>query len=391
MSSSHNFYLVALSIAVAIQASYVGLSLALRIPGAFALNRRLLIAGSAITLAVGIWSMHFIGMLSMGMAADVDYLVLPTLISFLVCVLVTGIAIYLASLRSLNLLGIAAVVMGLGITTMHYVGMIALHSSARLSYDPAYVIGSFVIAVTASGLAIWLAFMAERRPPLLVCAVFLGCAVSGMHYTAMVGTSFDFSFAEPVTPTSFMSSDTLAVIVSFVAFAISGVFMLTLIPMGSDREKGEPRDGEGGEGGDDFHDADTEHSESEMQRADAAVSANLLPIEKNGDRLHIAPDQVVSVHANAHYTYVFNGRDDLFCSLSITEVSRRLPKPPFYRTHRSHIVNLAHAGRMKKSGDAAVVELESQVRRTVPISRARVAELRQQLAAFKARGPSETA
>jgi DNA-binding LytR/AlgR family response regulator len=169
------------------------------------------------------------------------------------------------------------------------------------------------------------------------------------------------------------------------------VFMLTLIPMGSDREKGEPRDGEGGEGGDDFHDADTEHSESEMQRADAAVSANLLPIEKNGDRLHIAPDQVVSVHANAHYTYVFNGRDDLFCSLSITEVSRRLPKPPFYRTHRSHIVNLAHAGRMKKSGDAAVVELESQVRRTVPISRARVAELRQQLAAFKARGPSETA
>ncbi|MBV6651663.1 MAG: LytTR family transcriptional regulator, partial [Hoeflea sp.] len=66
MSSSHNFYLVALSIAVAIQASYVGLSLALRIPGAFALNRRLPIAGSAITLAVGIWSMHFIGMLSMG-------------------------------------------------------------------------------------------------------------------------------------------------------------------------------------------------------------------------------------------------------------------------------------------------------------------------------------
>ncbi|MCO6411039.1 MHYT domain-containing protein [Hoeflea alexandrii] len=383
MSSSHNHYLIALSVLVAIQASYVGLSLALRIPGAFALNRRLLIAGSAITLAVGIWSMHFIGMLSMGMASDVDYLVLPTLVSFLLCVLVTGIAIYLASLRSLNLLGIAAVVMGLGITTMHYVGMIALHSSARLSYDPVYVVGSFVIAVTASGLAIWLAFMAERRPPLFVCAIFLGCAVSGMHYTAMEGTSFDFSFAEPVTATSFMSSDTLAVIVSFVAFAISGVFMLTLVPKGSSREHGEQRRRGGEEVADDFHELETEESGDETAVAGMQASANLLPIEKNGDRFHIAAAEVISVHANAHYTYVFNGRDDLFCSLSITEVSRRLPKPPFYRTHRSHIVNLAHAGRMKKSGDAAVVELESQVRRTVPISRARVGELRQQLAEFQ--------
>ncbi len=92
-SHHHNLYLVALSIVVAIQASYVGLNLALRISGAFALNRRLLIAASAITLAVGIWSMHFIGMLSMGMASQVDYLVLPTLLSLLLCVLVTGIAV----------------------------------------------------------------------------------------------------------------------------------------------------------------------------------------------------------------------------------------------------------------------------------------------------------
>ena len=230
MAMHHNLYLVALSIIVAIQASYVGLYLALRIPGAFALNRRFLIAASAMTLAVGIWGMHFIGMLSMGMAADVDYLVLPTLLSFLLCVLVTGIAIFMASLRSPHLLAIAAGVMGLGIATMHYVGMIALNSSARMTYDPAYVVVSFVIAVTASGLALWLAFSAERRPPLFLCATFLGCAVSGMHYTAMEGTTFDFSLAAQSSSTSFMSSDTLAVIVSVVAFAISGIFMLTLVP-----------------------------------------------------------------------------------------------------------------------------------------------------------------
>ncbi|WP_275749219.1 MHYT domain-containing protein [Hoeflea sp. YIM 152468] len=392
MIMHHNLYLIALSIIVAIQASYVGLNLALRIPGAFALNRRALIAASAITLSVGIWSMHFIGMLSMDMAADVDYLVLPTLLSLLLCVLVTGIAVYLASLRSRHLLIFAAGVMGLGIATMHYVGMIALNSSARMTYDPVYVVGSFAIAVTASGLALWLAFSAERRPPLFLCATFLGCAVSGMHYSAMEGTSFDFSFAAQGAPTSFMSSDTLAVIVSVVAFAISGIFMLTLVPkrMANTRNHAGLKAGE--DNTDDFNDAVLDHTKGLARPVDATASAtadmvsdNLLPIEKNGNRFHIAASEVISVHANAHYTYVFNGRDDLFCTLSISDIFERLPKPEFYRTHRSYIVNLAHVDRVKKSGDAAIAELNSPVRRTVPISRARVADLRQQLAAYQTR------
>lgn len=390
MASHHNLYLIALSILVAIQASYVGLNLALRIPGAFALNRRLLIAASAMTLAVGIWGMHFIGMLSMGMAADVDYLVLPTLLSFLLCVLVTGVAIFLASLRSPHLLAIAAAVMGIGITTMHYVGMIALHSSARLSYDPVYVIVSFVIAVTASGLALWLAFSADRRPPLFLCAVFLGCAVSGMHYTAMEGTRFDFALASPLTSTSFISSDTLALIVSIVAFAVSGIFMLTLIPKQRRLDPDEPGHSGEEERADEFganrvQGSTRDNSTASVKTAAQAESLStiLLPIEKNGNRFHIAASEVVSVHANAHYSYIFNGRDDLFCSLSISEIFERLPKPPFYRTHRSYIVNLDRVGRVKKSGDAAIAELESPVRRTVPISRARVGELRQELASYQ--------
>jgi NO-binding membrane sensor protein with MHYT domain len=390
MAMHHNFYLVALSVIVAIQASYVGLYLALRISGAFALNRRLLIAASAMTLAVGIWGMHFIGMLSMGMAAEVDYLVLPTLLSFLLCVLVTGIAIFMASLRSPHLLTIAAGVMGLGIATMHYVGMIALNSSARMTYEPAYVVISFVIAVTVSGLALWLAFSADRRPPLFLCATFLGCAVSGMHYTAMEGTTFDFSLAAQSPSTSFMSSDTLAVIVSVVAFAISGIFMLTLVPKRLAESKDHADSKTGEDNADDFTDAVPDRSADAIANTLInGVSANLLPIEKNGNRFHIAASEVISVHANAHYTYVFNGRDDLFCTLSITEIFERLPKPVFYRTHRSYIVNLAHVGQVKKSGDAAVAELNSPVRRTVPISRARVADLRQELAAHQSRQHSD--
>jgi len=390
MVAHHNLYLIALSVIVAIQASYVGLNLAIQIPGAFALNRRLLIAASAITLAVGIWSMHFIGMLSMSMTSQIDYLVLPTLLSFLLCVLVTGIAIYLASLRSPRLLAIAAGVMGVGITIMHYVGMIALRSSARLTYDPVYVVVSFLIAVTASGLALWLAFSAERRPPLFLCATFLGCAVSGMHYSAMEGTSFDFALASQLASTSFISSDTLAVIVSIVAFAVSGIFMLTLVPkrMGLNPDdpgdKSEDEFSENGlEGGHEEKAGATPEAALETAGLADALSTILLPIERNGNRFHIAASEVISVHANAHYTYVFNGRDDLFCSLSISEIYELLPKPPFYRTHRSYIVNLEHVGRVKKSGDAAVAELDSPVRRTVPISRARVADLRQELTAYQ--------
>ncbi len=229
-SFSYSPILVVLSVVVAIQAGYVGLSLALLIPGAFANRRRLLIAGSAVTLAVGIWSMHFIGMLAITASVAIDYAIVPTLLSFLICGLVTGVAIYLASLRSQRLLVVAAVLMGMGITTMHYVGMTAVHSVFHLTHDPAYALASIAIAIAASGLALWLAFSADRRPPLFLCAVVLGCAVSGMHYMAMAGTTLDLATTELSDTKSLISGDILAAIVSVLACSISAVFMLALIP-----------------------------------------------------------------------------------------------------------------------------------------------------------------
>lgn len=395
-SFTYSPILVALSVLVAIQASYVGISLALLIPGAFANRRRLLIAGSAATLAVGIWSMHFIGMLAVTASVEIDYAVLPTLLSFFVSVLVTGIAIYLASLRSQRLLILAAFAMGLGITGMHYVGMIAIHSVVHVNHDPRYVLASVTIAIAASGLALWLAFSAERRPPLFLCAAVLGCAVSGMHYMAMAGMSLHLpghlSETHDVVAKSVISSDMLAIIVSVVACTISAVFMLALIPS-------EPQDGTGDavwntahasvSGGmdpaaGDEYTGDAHHAG--MVAID--MESALLPVERNGARFHIAPDEIASVHSNAHYTYVFNGRDDLFCPLSISEIASRLGKSRFFRTHRSYIVNLDFVLRVKKSGDAGVAELDTPVRRTVPVSRARLTALRQELASHQAATPT---
>ena len=96
MMIPHEPWLVALSVAIAIQGSFVGLSLARGLDSAEGLRRRLAIAGSAITLATGVWSMHFVAMLAANFPSAVDYLVLPTLISFLICVIVVGVGVYAA-------------------------------------------------------------------------------------------------------------------------------------------------------------------------------------------------------------------------------------------------------------------------------------------------------
>ena len=110
---------------------------------------------------------------------------------------------------------------------------------------------------------------------------------------------------------------------------------------------------------------------------------NLLPIEKKGRRRQIAASEVFCVRANGRTTYLFNGRDDLFCPLSISEIEARLPPQVFFRCHRSYIVNLAHVSGVKKVGEAGVVELDSPLRRAAPICHGRVAALREDLAAFR--------
>src|ERR1700742_2043243 len=120
--------LVLLSIVMAIQGAFVGLSLAGQIGDAAGMRRRLLLAGAAFSLAVAVWTMHFVGMLAARLPFPVDYLVFPTLLSFLVCVIVVGIEVCAASagVRTPVRLAAAATFMGGGIALMHYIGMSAL-------------------------------------------------------------------------------------------------------------------------------------------------------------------------------------------------------------------------------------------------------------------------
>jgi NO-binding membrane sensor protein with MHYT domain len=383
MPVTHEPWLVALSLVVAIQGAYVGLSLAVQVADAVGVRRRLLLAGAAFSLAIAIWAMHFVGMLAARLMFPVDYLVLPTLLSFLICVIVVGAAVLTASagpLTPLRLIASAAL-MGGGIFTMHYIGMTALHASAHMSHAPTYVAASLVVAICASGLALWLAAARDRRPPLILSATTFGVAISGMHYTAMAGLTV-FPHAGLSTSAPALSSDLLAIVVAVVAFLVSGVFLLLLVPdrrlaAGAPEAAFPPprlpgRDPAMIEGS--SHDDLGQGTYAPLGGAGAPRRriARRLPVERDGMTRSVAVDDIVAVHANAHYTYIFTGSAKLFCPLPIGDVESRLDGARFARVHRSHIVNIDRVVGMRRSGDGGLVELAAPDRYSVPVARSRV-------------------
>jgi NO-binding membrane sensor protein with MHYT domain len=396
MPVTYEPWVVLLSIAVAIQGAYVGLCLAVQIGEAAGGRRRLLLAGAAISFAVAIWAMHFVGMLAVRLPFPVDYLVFPTLLSFLVCVLVVGGAIYAIGSGPLTRLrlSLSSVLMGAGIFTMHYIGMTALHSSAHMVHAWGYVVASLVVAIAASGLALWLAAARGGRMPLILSATVFGIAVSGMHYTAMAGVTL-FPHQTAISGAPALSTDFLAIVVAVVAFCVSGMFLLLLVP---DRtrsasvsvqttaslttETAQPLT---------QAIADTEAGEiPELGRGTYAPLggaggpprrfARHLPIEREGAKQFVAVDDVVAIHANAHYTYVFNGNDKLFCPLAIGDVESRLDGSRFVRVHRSHIINIERVVGYRRSGDSELVEMEAAQHYAVPVSRSRLARLKSRIA-----------
>ena len=397
MPVTHEPWLVALSLFLAIQGSFVGLSLAVQVGDAVGLRRRLLIAAAAVSLAFAVWTMHFIGMLAARLPFPVDYLVLPTLLSFLICVIVVGAAVFAANAGPLTptRLAAAAVFMGLGIVSMHYTGMSALHASAHMMHAAGFVSGSVAVAIAASGFALWLANTSRGRPPLLFSASALGIAIAGMHYTAMAGVTI-FPHAAPGSGAPALSTDLLAIVVAIVAFLVSGIFLLALVP---DRAGVQPAATFGGDHapplqahtkGNGAHpakagngaDTDADLGSGSYAPLGGAGGpprrpARHLPIERDGATHYVAVDDIVAIHANAHYTHIFDGHDQLFCPLAIGEVESRLDTARFARVHRSHIVNLDRIVGLRRAGDSGAIELPD--RSTVPVSRSRLGWLKSRL------------
>jgi len=358
--------LIALSVGIAILGSYTGLHLATGISAAGGAKRKAVLAGAAITIGGGIWAMHFIGMLAVSLPVTIQYDVFATLLSVLMSILMTGLGLTIAGLATspwLRFVG-GGVLMGSGIAIMHYVGMAAIRGGCTISYSPALVGASVVVAILSAMLALWLAFNLAGWKQTLAASVALGVAISGMHYTAMAAASFLPAEALVALSAPAMSPSLLASIVALAAFLLCGGTLLTFLPDRKPAPSAAPAESPAG-------------IVAAEPPAEAPAHRLLkIPVVSNKATILLDLDRIVSIQAEEHYSRVFTTDADYFCSLSVSELEARLDPESFLRVHRSHIVNLQRATSYERRNDQAVILLEGSEPRAVPVSRSNVPKLR---------------
>jgi diguanylate cyclase (GGDEF)-like protein len=232
MTGSYNFPLVALSLIVAIVASYTALELAGRVSQKRGKSSWLWLAGGALSMGSGIWSMHFIGMLAFHLPVAVAYDAEPTLLSMAIAIVVSGLALYVVRSPALTRRNVTAgaTLMGVGISAMHYTGMHAMRMSPPVEYSPPIFVASVVIAIGASFAALWIAFQLRHTGfgtaffAKLGSAVIMGLAITGMHYTGMAAAQFaPDSVCLAADSTNGMHSATLALIIGVATICILAI------------------------------------------------------------------------------------------------------------------------------------------------------------------------
>ncbi|WP_298258584.1 MHYT domain-containing protein [Bradyrhizobium sp.] len=387
MFEGHDPYLVALSVVIAILGGYTGFGLAARIRGAPNTSHRLLLAGAAFFLSLGIWTMHFVGVLAAPLPVDSVYLVLPTIVSFLICVLVVGISLFFVSIGTASTLRVvsSAVLLGLGIVSMHYVGMHGLAGDFAMTHATGMVALSAVIAIAAAygGLRAFLA--RQGGVQLVLSAVAFGVAVSGMHYTAMEGMTVvplvqgGHHHMEGLVA----SPQTLSLVVAVFCFVIAAGFLLSLVP--DSRKEASVIAAHAAEAP--IADAAVVSTAPRLRPAPLggvgqpprAAPVPRLPVEGADGTHFIDTAEVRSVRADAHYTKVHDGTRERMCPWSISEAEAQLDPGLFLRVHRSHIVAISHVSLVRKEGDGAIIELDGPAPHRVPVSRAKIAEVKARL------------
>ncbi|TCI29801.1 bifunctional diguanylate cyclase/phosphodiesterase [Exiguobacterium sp. SL-10] len=196
LHSTYSLPLVLLSIAVAVFSAYVSLTISSRLRYAARVSRIRCVLAGALSLGLGIWAMHFIGMLAFHMETPVTYHIGIVIASIVPAVIASGFAFYMVSRpssRPRNLV-ISALFISIGIVSMHYVGMEAMQMNAVLSYDPFLWVLSALVAFIASLVGLYLLFslpdVSRFHWRKLVSSLLIGLAVAGMHYIGMSAAVF---------------------------------------------------------------------------------------------------------------------------------------------------------------------------------------------------------
>lgn len=226
MHGTHDKYLVILSILIAMFASFTALSLAARMRASAGWMHRVWLAAAAIALGSGIWSMHFVAMLAFSMPGmETSYDLGLTLLSLCIALIFTGAGFAVMNWRTISAPRVVAagLLIGSGVLAMHYIGMAAMRIAAALSYDPQWLVASMLIALGAATAAVWLAAYDRALPLRLAAAVVMGAAISGMHYAGMHAAIFTASQAVDIAKGGASLGQT------YLAILISVVTLLILV------------------------------------------------------------------------------------------------------------------------------------------------------------------
>ena len=204
---------VIVSVLLSIGASLAALSLSDRVRAATSVgSRRFWLTSGSVAMGVGIWSMHYLGMLALTLPVPIFYFWPAVLLSLLLAIAASSVALSVVSRKTLTtrrLLG-GGLMMGAGIGAMHYTGMAAMRSSAMEHYNLWIVALSVFTAAGFSWLALWIAFVSGRSKQnetrmRMAAGVVMGLGIAAMHYIAMVGVRFTLS------PMQFSMSGTIKV------------------------------------------------------------------------------------------------------------------------------------------------------------------------------------
>ena len=250
------------------------------------------------------------------------------------------------------------------------------------------------IATAYGGVRVFLA--RQGGVQLVLSAVAFGIAVPGMHYTAMAGmhlvppSAGSHHHVEGLAA----SSQMLSLVVTLLCFVIAAGFLLSLVP--DPRKKVPPRRSTPlpwfraePPPGSRFPPTDSSAATTSPRlrptplggigQPPRAAPAPRLPVEGADGTHFIDTADVRSVRADAHYTKVHDGTRERMCPWSISEAEAQLDPGLFVRVHRSHIVAMAHVTLVRKEGDGAIVELDGPSPHRVPVSRAKIAEVKARL------------
>ncbi|SFQ66999.1 MHYT domain-containing protein [Donghicola eburneus] len=357
----HNLWLVAISFVVALVAGATGLWLTKDLSKKTVLQRKLSVALAAIALGGGIWSMHFVAMLGLRMPMLFYYDAAITLVSALIAILIVTSALLLLHFRkrTKTTILIAGTLVGAGVLAMHYVGMAGMQLCQPV-YTPSGVIGSSILAIGLCILAFAVAYGRRSNRNILIGTLCFGVAVTAVHFLAMSSTNFvALERTQEIGP--LISKEVMAIGVILSSFVIFGMFLWvgSTVLVPVDPNSADP--------------VATAPVDQPTETTPASPEI-WVPCEREGAKVRVAAGEVAFVRADGHYTQIYTEDGRYYCAWPITEATKRLVPEGLMKVHRSYLVNPSKVVHFERKKDKGRCSFGPSGLPEVPVSRSHLKE-----------------